>query len=107
MKPSTEKLLIAGILVSGVIAFWAHAASASGGGSASPPPSDFHPELSADERRFVWDEVQNNTGAEMQSKASVYASTIMPDGSHLSPAALAALSAEATWKLVLPGGVRL
>ncbi len=96
MRAATEKLLIAGILVSGVIAFWAHQAAASGGGSSAP--ADFHPELSALERAFVWNEIQNNTGPMMLGKASIYASTILEDGSHLSPLAFAVLAAEAAKK---------
>jgi hypothetical protein len=96
VKASTEKMLIAGILVSGVIALWAHQAAASGGGSSAP--QDFHPELSALERAYVWNEVQNNTGSMMLGKASIYASTILQDGSHLSPLALAALATEAAQK---------
>jgi len=99
VKPSTEKLLLAGILVSGLVAFWAHAAGASSGaGSSSAPPASFHPEFTPLERAFVWGEVQNNTGSAMLSKASIYASTILLDGSHLSPLALAALATEAALK---------
>lgn len=97
MKAATEKLLIAGILVSGVVAFWAHAASA----NAQPDsgvPAAFHPELTPLERRFVWSEVQNNTGPGMLQRAPTYAATILEDGSRLSPLALAALASEAAAK---------
>jgi len=97
VKPSTEKLLLAGILVSGLVAFWAHSAGASSG-PGSAVPASFHPELTPLERQFVWSEVQNNTGESMLSKASIYASTILLDGSHLSPLALAALATEAALK---------
>ncbi len=96
MKQSTEKLLIAGILVSGLVAFWAHTAIASS--SAPPLPPSFYPALTPLERAFIWSEVQNNTGAGMLARSSIYASTILEDGSHLSPAALAALALEATKK---------
>ncbi len=96
MKKSTEKVLLAGILVAGVVAFWAHQASASG--ETVPEPGNFHPELSPLERAFVWNEVQNNTGASMLGRSAIYASTILEDGSHLSPLALAALAAEAASK---------
>ncbi len=97
MKKSTERLLIAGILVSGVIAFWAHSASASSSGGIAVPAS-FYPNLSPLERNFVWSEVQNNDGPGMLARSSVYESTILEDGSHLSPAAMSALAAEAVKK---------
>jgi hypothetical protein len=96
MKPATEKLLIAGILVSGLVAFWAHTAAASS--SAAAVPASFYPLLTPLERSFIWSEVQNNTGAGMLGRSSVYASTVLEDGTHLSPLALAALAAEAAKK---------
>lgn len=98
MKGSTERLLIAGILVSGLVAFWAHSAGASSSAPDAAVPASFYPLLTPLERQFVWNEVQNNTGPMMASKVSIYASTILFDGSHLSAAALAALAAEAAAK---------
>lgn len=96
MKPNTEKLLIAGILVTGVIAFWAHQASASSPDASVP--ASFYPALTPLERQFVWGEVQNNDGPGMIAKGSIYESTVLENGAHLSPAALAALADEAVKK---------
>jgi hypothetical protein len=97
MKPGTEKLLIAGILVTGVVAFWAHSAGASSSVDSGVPAS-FYPTLTPFERQYVYSEVQNSTGQQMLTRSSVYASTVLGDGSHLSPLALAALAAEAAKK---------
>ncbi|HEY2405593.1 MAG TPA: hypothetical protein VGI10_06310 [Polyangiaceae bacterium] len=96
MKKSTERLLIGGILISGLVALFTSGKAL--GASGSSVPASFHPELSPLERQFVWFEVQNNTADSMQARASVYASTVLSDGSHLSPLALAALAGEALAK---------
>ncbi len=96
MKKSTERLLVGGIILSGLVALFT-SGSAFGKGSPAMPAS-FHPELTPLERQFVWGEVQNNTGDSMQARASVYAATTLSDGSKLSPLALAALAGEALAK---------
>jgi hypothetical protein len=100
MKASTERLLLAGILVSGLVAFWAHSAGASSSAPDAEVPASFYPLLTPLERQFVWNETQNNTGPMMASKTSIYASTVLFDGSLLSPPALAALATEAAKKVL-------
>jgi hypothetical protein len=97
LKQSTQKLVLVGALVAGIVALLARSAGATLGGDPSMP-STFHPELRPIERAFVWDEVQNNTGDSMQARASVYVTTTLSDGTKLSPAALAALMGEALVK---------
>ncbi|HXJ69881.1 MAG TPA: hypothetical protein VNM39_13305 [Verrucomicrobiae bacterium] len=96
MKKSTERFLIGGIIISGLVALFT---SGKALGSSGPSmPASFHPELTPLERQFVWSEVQNNTADSMLARASIYDSTILADGSKLSPAALQALAAEAAAK---------
>ncbi len=93
MKASTQRLVLAGALLAGMVALMARSAGATLGTDPSLP-ADFHPELRPIERQFVWSEVQNNTGASMQSRMSIYMATTLSDGTKLSPAALAALGGE-------------
>ena len=96
MKKSTERLLVGGIILSGLVALFT---SGKAFGSSGPSmPASFHPELTPLERQFVWGEVQNNTADSMQARASVYATTVLSDGTHLSPLAIAALAGEALAK---------
>lgn len=100
MKASTERLLVVGIVLSGIIALFAKSA----GAAELAPPASFHPELTPLERAFVWTEVENNTAEAMLAKAPTYEGTVLADGSHLSALAKAALAAEAVAKMT-PGQV--